>query len=140
MLTLKQIVQKVDAFRKEGSRYVRIVQVKKGFDSLGRGFIAAASYSTHIIGPDGKPKVNRGPHRYVTVITFLDKKLHVQCSCSCDDQQYRWEVALAEKGAAEIEYSDGSMPNTTNPSRRAACCKHLRALYDQKLAGKIPGL
>jgi len=80
MLTLKQIVNKVDAFRKEGSRYVRIVQVKKGYNSIGQGFIAAASYSTHIIGPDGKPKVNRGPHRYVTVITFLDKKLHVHCS------------------------------------------------------------
>jgi hypothetical protein len=140
MLTLKQIIRSTNEFRKEGSRYVRIVQVKKGYNTSGQGFIAAASYSTHIIGPDGKPHVNRGPHRYVTVITFLDKKLHVRVSCSCDDFQYRHEVALAEKGAADIEYSDGSMPTTTNPGMKTGQCKHLYALWYQKLAGKVPGL
>jgi hypothetical protein len=140
MLTLPQLIKKVNRFRKEGAQYVRILDVKKGYNTLGQGFIAASSYSTHNIGPDGRPRVNRDAHRYVTVITFLDRKLHVNVSCSCDDFKYRWETALSYKGAAEIEYSDGSPPDSTNPQLRTATCKHLYALWQKKLTGKIPGL
>jgi hypothetical protein len=140
MLTLPQIVRRTNKFRKAGAKYVRILDVKKGYDSKGRGFIASSSYSTHIIGPDGRAYVNRNAQKYVTVITFLDKKLHVHVSCSCSDFLYRHEWVLAEKGAAEIEYSDGSPPDVTNPQHRVGQCKHLIALYEKKLAGKVPGL
>jgi hypothetical protein len=140
MLTLPAIIKKANRLRKENAKYVRIIDVKKGYNSLGQGFIASSSYSTHIIGNDGRPHINTSPNRYVTVITFLDKKLHVSCACSCDDFKYRWETALSYKGGAEIEYSDGSAPDSTNPKYTAACCKHLISLYERKLAGKIPGL
>lgn len=140
MLTLPQIIRRTNRFRKEGAKYVRIIDTKKGYNSLGQGFIASSSYSTHILGSDGRPYVNRDAHKYVTVITFLDKKLHVNVSCSCSDFLYRWETALSYKGAAEIEYSDGSPPDNTNPQYKAATCKHIVALYEKKLAGKIPGL
>ena len=135
MLTLPQIVQRTAGRRKESAKYVKIVYVKKGWDSLGRGFVACASYSTKIwsplkqrfvkntTGPNGKPR------RYVTVIVFLDPRLHVISSCSCADFKYRWEVALNHKQAAEIEYSNGELPVIRNPSMRAAQCKHLIALY-----------
>ena len=140
MLTLPQIIRRTNKFRKAGAKYVRILDVKRGYNSLGQGFIASSSYSTHILGSDGRPYVNRNATKYVTVITFLDKKLHVQCSCSCDDFKFRWEWALNNRGAAEIEYSDGSSPDTTNPQYKAASCKHLVALWEKKLAGKVPGL
>lgn len=140
MLTLPQIIRRTNRFRKEGAKYVRILDLKKGYNSLGQGFIASSSYSTHILGADGRPYVNRDAHKYVTVITFLDKKLHVNVSCSCSDFKFRWETALSYKGAAEIEYSDGSPPDNTNPQYKTATCKHLYALWEKKLAGKIPGL
>jgi hypothetical protein len=140
MLTLKQIIRKVDPFRREGARYVRILQVKKGYNSLGQGFIASSSYSTHVLDSYGKPHRNAQPDRYVTVITFLDRKLHVSCSCSCPDFKFMFETALSYKGAAEIEYSDGSPPDVKNPRYRTGQCKHLVALYEKKLAGKVPGL
>ncbi|BAG41676.1 hypothetical protein [Ralstonia phage phiRSL1] len=136
-LTIHQIVKKTNRLRVEGSRYVRFIDLKKGFDSLGRGFIAGASYSTHIVGQDGRPHVNPNPHKYVTVITFLDQQLHVHVSCSCADMLYRWEVALTSKGAAEIEYSNGDLPTTTNPQLKVMCCKHVLALYT-KIKPKLP--
>jgi len=140
MLTLKQIVQRTTGPRKENARYVKILDVKKGYNSIGQGFIASSSYSTHIIDEKGRPIRHPNPQRYVTVITFLDRKLHVSVSCSCDDFLYRHEYALNSKGAADIEYSNGEPPTTTNPGLKTGQCKHLYKLYFSKLAGKIPGL
>jgi hypothetical protein len=143
MLTLKQIIQRTAGRRKESAKYVRILQVKKGWDSLGRGYVASASYSTHIWNPLKQKFVknttgpNRKPRRYVTVIVFLDPRLHVISSCSCADFKYRWEVALNRKQAAEIEYSNGELPVIRNPSMRAAQCKHLIALY-WKIEDQLP--
>lgn len=137
MLTIYQIVKKANRLRLEGAKYVRITDMKKGYDSQGRGFVACASYSTHLIGEDGKPIKNPHPHKYVSVITFLDRKLNVQVSCSCADFLYRWEVALHNKGAAEIEYSNGAFPTMTNPAGKHATCKHLISLYN-KIKAKLP--
>jgi len=137
MLTLSQIIKKTGPLRIEGSKYVVITGMKKGFDSLGRPFVAGASYTTHIIGPYGKPIVNKIRHRYVTVITFLDRQLNVLVSCSCDDAQYRTEYALHSKGAAEIEYSNGEYPSHTNPKLIPYCCKHVLGLYN-KIKSQLP--
>ena len=37
--------------------------------------------------------------------------------------------ALHKKGAADIEYSNGQMPDITNPGLHVQQCKHLCALY-----------
>lgn len=137
MLNIHQIVKKANRLRQEGAHYVRITDLKKGYDARGRGFVASASFSTHLIGEDGRPVPNPHPHKYVTVITFLDAKLNVKVSCSCADFLYRWEVALHNKGAADIEYSNGAFPTMTNPSGKHATCKHLIALYN-RIKNKLP--
>ena len=137
MLTLDQIAKKVDKFRREGSKYVRFTDLKKGWLTNGNAYVAAASYSTHTLDQYGKPKPNRNPSKYVTVIEFLDKQMHVKVSCSCADNTFRWEWALANRGAADIEYSNGASPDTNNPSYKPAQCKHLYALY-QKIKPKLP--
>lgn len=137
MLTIHQIAKKTTRLRKEGARYVRFTDIKKGYLSNGNGYIAGASYSTHIIGPDGRPVVNQAPNKYVTVIEFLDRRLHAKVSCSCSDFLYRWEVALNNKEAAEIEYSNGEWPSMTNPQGSARWCKHLQRLYDN-IKAKLP--
>lgn len=91
MLTLPQIIQRVNFRRKESAKYVRIIAQKRGWDSLGRGFVASASYSTHVWDPYKQTYVkntrgpNKKPTRYVTVVIFLDPRLHVTVSCSCPD-------------------------------------------------------
>lgn len=137
MLTLPQIVRRASGLRHAGAKFVRFTDTKKGYTSEGLGYVAGASYSTHVIGQDGKPVRNDNPHKYVTVFVFLDTKLHVRCSCSCADFMYRWEVALHKKDAAEVEYSNGDVPMITNPKMTATFCKHCIALYN-KIANKLP--
>jgi hypothetical protein len=138
MLTLPQIAQRLNERRKQSAKYVRIIHVKKGWDSLGRGYVACASYSTKIWDNYKRKFVlNKVRNRYVTVIVFLDTRLHVVVSCSCPDFKYRWEVALNHKQAAEIEYSNGELPVIRNPTMRATNCKHLYALY-QKIKDELP--
>ncbi len=143
MKTLPELFRRHAGRRVESAKYVRIVYQKRGFDSLGRGYVACASYSTKIWDPIKKRYVinktgpGKKPARYVTVFVFLDTRLHVIVSCSCPDFKYRWEVALNQAEAAEIEYSNGEMPIVRNPNLRKTMCKHCIALY-QKILPDLP--
>jgi hypothetical protein len=137
MLTLDQMARRTSSLRRDGARYVRFTDLKKGYLSNGNGYIAGASYSTHIVTPDGKIKPNDQPNKYVTVIEFLDTELHAKISCSCGDFTYRWEWALWNRGAADIEYSNGDSPDINNPSYKPAMCKHALALF-KKIQSKLP--
>lgn len=140
-LTLQQIIRRTTGLRKSNAKYVRLVKLTTGHWKVGPdkglGYVAAQSYSTHVQDAHGVVTRNPDQTRYVTVITFIDSKLHVRCSCSCPDFLYRWEVALNNKGAAEIEYSNGALPNITNPQMRPASCKHLVCLYE-RIKNKLP--
>jgi hypothetical protein len=137
MLTIHQIARRVDGFRRAGSKFVKFTDLKKGYLSNGNGYIAGASYSTHVLDSSGRAHVNEDPSKYVTVIEFVDSELHVHVSCSCSDFTYRWEWALWNRGASEIEYSNGDAPDTTNPMYKPKMCKHSFALY-LKIKDKIP--
>jgi hypothetical protein len=138
MLNIHQIARRVNRLRQEGARYVRFTDMKKGWlKASGNGYIAGASYSTHTIGSDGRPKVNEDPSKYVTVIEFVDSELHVHVSCSCADFTYRWEWALWNRGAGQIEFSNGDSPETTNPTYKPSMCKHAYAMY-LKIKDKLP--
>lgn len=130
MLTFPQIVRKTPKLRKENSLFVRLSTPKFGYTKKGTAFAAVKSYSTHIKLKDGSVVKHVSPEKYVTVVEFLDNRLHVNLSCSCPDFLYRFEVALNKKGAAQIEYSNGELPTVTNPTMIAACCKHCIALYN----------
>jgi len=130
MLTLKQIIAKTPSNRIEGARYVKPLRVQSGYNEDGQAFIAAQTYSTHEWSPTLHTWVrSQNRPKYVTMITFLDKKLHCKVSCSCADFMFRSEFALHSKGAADIEYSDGSPPDFTNPQLRPQTCKHVVRLY-----------
>lgn len=129
MLTLKQIVDRTDKLRQYNAKFVRFLRVKKGRDANGHGFIAVQSVSNKVMRPDGRVITKDESTKYITMVTFVDDKLHCKCSCSCPDFLYTWEVALNKKRAAEIEYSNGESPDIRNPARVAGTCKHLVALY-----------
>ncbi len=48
----------------------------------------------------------------------------IMFSCDCKYWLYFCEYAWWSKGLAEIIYSNGEYPVTTNPGRRIYCCKH----------------
>lgn len=137
MLNLKQFIKKTDPDRQQRARYVKIIGMKTGHLRSGLGYVACKSYSTHKVDPSGKLVKTLNPSHHVTVITFIDNKLNVHCACSCEDNTFRWEFANAVKDAAEIEYSNGEAPTTTNPKLRNSLCKHMFALV-MKIRPKLP--
>ncbi|QDH83440.1 hypothetical protein [Achromobacter phage Motura] len=130
MLTFPQIIKRTTKDRIASAKYVKILKTKSGYDQLGRGYIAAQTMSTHEFDySTGKWYPAKNKPMYLTKAVFFDNKLHCLVSCSCPDFPYRWEYALTAKDASEIEYSDGSAPNITNPTLRPGACKHLVRLY-----------
>lgn len=139
MLTMPQIIRGVDYRRRESAKYTKIIYQKRGWDSRGLGFVACKSYSTKEWDPNKQRYVPnpRIKSRYVTVIIFLDQRLHVEVGCSCPDFRYRQEVALNHKRAAEVLYSNGELPKIRNPQMKVYCCKHLYKLW-QTILPEIP--
>lgn len=137
MLTLKQLYQRTTPERKDRAQYVRIIKVKMGHTKQGLGYVACRSYSRFKVGADGRLKRNEDPTHYVTMFTFLNKKLQCIASCSCGDNTFRFEVSNSYKGAAEIEFSNGEPPLTTNPTFKVGMCKHMTSLY-KKIQPKLP--
>lgn len=147
MLTMPQIYSRTDSRRKESAKYVRIIYQKRGWRKEdGRGFVACKSYSTKEWDPYRQKYVPnpRIKNRYVTVIVFLDQRLHVDASCSCADYRYRWDYALHVKRASDLEYAqpgpNGLYPKIRNPSLKTKSCKHLVKLWETILPEipKIP--
>lgn len=131
MLTFPEIVKRTPKLRQENAKYVKLVSPKFGYTPKGHAFVAVKSWSTKVITRQGLIVKKTNPDKYVTVVEFLDDKLHVNLSCSCPDFMYRFEVALHNNQAANIEYSNGELPVMTNPAMVAACCKHCIALFDR---------
>lgn len=137
MLTLKQFMRKTDRGRHYRAGFVRIVGMKTGHFKSGLGYVASKSYTTHKVNDRGQLIRIQNPQHHVTVITFIDKRLHVHVACSCEDNTFRWEFANTQKDASEIEYSNGAPPTTTNPMLRTSLCKHTIALVN-KVKPKLP--
>lgn len=131
MLTFPQIIKLGGKYRDQNARFVRLVRLKTGYTPEGFAFAACQSYSTHHINPKGLRVVNPDRRRYVTVVKFLDAKLHCQVSCSCPDFMYTAEYVLNKRGAAQIEYSNGEAPDIKNPAQVVMVCKHLIRLYQE---------
>lgn len=128
-LTLRQIISKGGKFRELGAQYVNLTKFKTGYTPDGYAYAACQSYSTHRVTKQGYKVVNHTRQRYITVIKFMDARLHCSLSCSCDDFKYTWETVLNKKGAAELEFSNGEDPSITNPFHHIGICKHLIALW-----------
>lgn len=144
MMTLIQILRRTSRLRKANARYVKLAKTKTGLTKKGQPFIAAQTHSTHTMDHRGQVWKYRGPRpKYVTVIVFLDRRGHVEMSCSCPDFKYRAEFALTNKGAATIEYSNGLPPVITNPMMIPYCCRHLvklSAVASETIQKDMPGI
>jgi hypothetical protein len=137
MLTIKQMFNKTSQDRKQRANYVKVVSMKTGRTPKGLGFVAAKTYSRVKVDNKGKLVTNTNPTHYVSMIIFVDKKLHCNVSCSCDDNLFRWEYSNTQNDASEIEYSNGEPAVVTNPENQPGLCKHLCALYE-KIKSKLP--
>ncbi len=131
-LTLTQILSKTTASRIELSAYVTVKNLKFGISKkLGIPKAVAQCYSKEA-GKDNRLKI----YHYATMIEFYPKS-KVKVSCSCPDHLYRWEYALARKGASYLTYSNAEPPTTTNPNLVAGCCKHVYRLADELKRQKL---
>jgi hypothetical protein len=117
-MTLQAILNRTPANRQDPKNFIQIYKLKNGKKG-GHPFVRA------IIG-----SVRPHAPRYVAEITQYGR--FVMVACSCEDFMYTWEYALAQKGAAAIEYSNGEPPGVRNPREVAGACKHLYVL-GQKL-------
>lgn len=123
-LTWSQIFRNVDTNRAEkAASTVTLKQMKLGLTRKNEPIAEAQVFS---IDKDAKGQVKR--NRYKTEIKWVSDK-HVMLSCSCYDFMYRWEYALAKRGASVIRYCNGEHPDAANPRLIPGCCKHLVHLY-----------
>lgn len=77
-----------------------------------------------------------------TIVRFygpLNVNTRVWCSCSCPYFLYHCEVALTLRGSSSIIFSNGKMPNQTNPRRIPYVCKHVIVAFALALKGRVPG-
>ncbi len=127
-LTSRQIMAKTPLGRRQAADYVRIMALKSKRSKAGTVILYAKTKSTS--SSTGVPKV--GPlNTYISTIEVLNTRGHVKTSCSCPDFMFTWEVTLHNKGAADIEYSNGEPSDARNPQQLPGCCKHLYALFSR---------
>lgn len=77
------------------------------------------------------------PGKYTRLVEILLKgnpqvaleKSKAYVSCSCEDFLFTCEVALKEKDASQIIYSNGEKPRIKNPKMIPCACKHIVAVY-----------
>ncbi len=137
MLTAKQILQvsPLSRHKKAAQVAIRAIKVRRSIpDDM--PMVLAKTQSTQKMkgGVPGKLLPDTKTNLYVTSIEVYPKG-HLICACSCDDWKFTWEVAMAKRGAARVEYSNGELPTTRNPSKEPGACGHLIALLNH-LIGK----
>lgn len=133
MKTLPQLIARTDAFRIQNAKYVKLTQMQSGRNAEGFAYIASRARSTKVVTHQGKLMPLANSPTYLTAIMFLDSKLNCKVTCSCPDFMFMWEVALNNKGAADIDYSNGAAPIMKNPRMVPGVCKHTVALYQRIL-------
>ena len=81
------------------------------------------------------------PRKHMQEITLLSgesvsKSGKIKVSCDCGFFLYVCEVALYLQGAADIIYSNGELPKTTNPKKVPLVCKHLHTVLKRIISSK----
>jgi len=128
MMKLDQLLAKSTRLRKLNATLVKVVGFKTGRDKKGFATAVAKTYTPTEYNVRGQRVNARDKNKYVSSVKFIDAKLNVKVSCSCPDFCFRYEVANHVKGAADVIYSNGEIPESTNPEMRPGLCKHLIAL------------
>ncbi|QJT71186.1 hypothetical protein GR11A_00149 [Vibrio phage vB_VcorM_GR11A] len=113
------------AYIHEKARDVRLYQPRRELTDDGNIRITATAKSR-------KSRENPQPQKHVCYIEGVNDrsklsspKAMVRVSCDCEFFTYTCEVALFRYGAAEVLYSNGEFPFSTNPRGTPILCKHL---------------
>lgn len=128
MLTLEKMLRLSPPNWLTNSDGCRIKNYKKIIDSEDKNpTVLALVYS--IYDSKGNRKDNPIVHRcYIKGIDGKKKKIissNIECSCDCDAYKYWSEVALHNKEASLILFSNGEDPIEKNPKKIPYGCKHL---------------
>lgn len=119
-MKLDRFLKKTNKVDLKNSNNVRIFQLKKlkagGFWALTITRIPGQSPRKHFC------KIWPRDPKYIGKISECP---HVLVTCDCERNKFKWEVANNVHKVSPIRYSDGSMPNETNPNLRYGPCKHL---------------
>lgn len=124
----------------ENSKNVRVKDTKKnrrsrvktntGGAKVIRGGIKSVTH-TMPGRNERKPGTRLRPRKHTQYVYPKDPKtkgrlsdVDVKVACDCQRHMYYYEVALHERGAADIIYSNGEPPYDTNPRLLASPCKH----------------
>lgn len=117
-MTIRQIMQATPPSRRQAAEWVKITGMKVKKSPQGYPLVLAQTIASH--DNKGVRKSPQPNHRYVTHIEVQGK--YVVVGCSCDDFLYTFEYALAKRGAANIEYSNGEKPVDRNPKLIPGAC------------------
>ncbi len=128
MLTLDKMLRNSPPNWLANSDDCRISKYKKIIDKEDKNpTVLAIAYS--VFTPDGKRKQNPTMHRcYIKGLDGKSKKIissNIECSCDCEAFMYWSEVALNDKEAALILFSNGEDPLEKNPKKIPFGCKHI---------------
>ena len=127
-MKMDQLVKGTNAMRRANSKFVKVLNYKAGKDKEGRPTAMAKTYTPHEYNVHRHIVDARDKKRYVSAITFIDKKLNVEVTCSCPDYVFSGaEYNNAQVGASKIRYGNGEPPDSSKPDR-PSMCKHLIAL------------
>lgn len=131
MLNITKILKKMPPNWEINSAYCKIKSYKKIIDKQDKNpVILAIVYSTH--DHNHQKKASPEMHRcYIKGLDGAKKKIYasnVEVSCDCKAFLYWCEVALEDKDASVIFFSNGEMPIVRNPKMIPFMCKHLYRL------------
>lgn len=127
-MKLDQLLKTSESMRKLNSKFVKVVNYKAGRDKKGLAVAMAKTYTPLEFNVHRNVVPARDKNRYVSAITFLDKNLNVEVTCSCPDYVYSGaEYNNAQVGASKIIYGNGEPPDASK-SQKPSLCKHLIAL------------
>ena len=129
-MTLRQILKNtLKAPDRRNSQYVGVLRITKGKAD------GPVSLKSQTITNDLKNKQRR---KHVQRIWAKDPDYRgtigncrsIMVDCDCLRYLYTWEYSLWKRGAARIQRSNGEPPVITNPTERAAPCKHLMRVFE----------
>ena len=119
-LTARQLLSYTPRRIKENAEYVRVRKVKR---KKGENFSLAVTTTERSHATEKQPH-----YQSIEILSpkgernIFDRHTRVKLSCDCSNFLYTWEYALFKKGAADIIYSNGEPPDTTNPKRIPGIC------------------
>lgn len=131
-LTPRQLIGSVPGYVHHNGQYVAVAKARKKVDRTGTVTFETQTRTSEI---------GEKPRKHMQIITILgggsritDRGVRVKVQCDCEYHMYTCEVALSRYNAADIIYSNGMYPWTTNPKGIPTICKHVYIVLKKLMA------